>query len=342
MTSGPRILVAGAGALGLATALALARRGAQVTVDDPGSFAGNASGVAAGMLAPVFEAALDALARPHFDLLTAARDLWPGFAAATGVQVVKAGAVAVGETAWLDETAERLRDLGAAFGRLQRAELEAAAPGLAPQFQTGLSTADDWRIEAPAALAVLRRAAVGLGVAFRPRAATGLDGFDRLVVATGAARELSGLAPELTRMTPIKGHILRAPGSLSVVVRSQGVYVAPAEGGLAIGASMEAGLEDRRIDAGQVGRLRAAAARLFPALAKAPVTAAAGVRGATPDGLPLAGPSIAAGVLIAAGARRNGWLLAPLVAEVVAACALERDPGPWAARLAPGRFLSPG
>ena len=39
-----------------------------------------------------------------------------------------------------------------------------------------------------------------------------------------------------------------------------------------------------------------------------------------------------------AGARRNGWLLAPLVAEVVTAYALDAEPGPWAARMAPSRF----
>jgi glycine oxidase len=333
--------VAGSGVLGLATAIALARSGARVTVNDPAPLAQNASGVAAGMLAPVFEAALDPLARPHFDLLAAARDLWPAFAAANGVEIVRAGAVAVGDPAWLEETAGGLEALGAPFGRLSRADLEAAAPGLAPRFQAGLATADDWRVEAPAALATLRRAAAGLGVAFRARAAERREGFDLLVAATGAGRELAGVAPELAGLTPIKGHILRMSGNIGVVVRSQGIYVAPAKDGLAIGASMEAGLEDRRVDAGQVGRLRAAAARLFPALADAPAQAAVGVRGATPDGLPLVGPSAAPGVLVAAGARRNGWLLAPLVAEIVAAFALGRDPGPYAARLAADRFLSP-
>jgi glycine oxidase len=38
------------------------------------------------------------------------------------------------------------------------------------------------------------------------------------------------------------------------------------------------------------------------------------------------------------GARRNGWLLAPLVAEMVTACVTGRDPGPYAARFDPARF----
>ncbi|WP_374532535.1 FAD-dependent oxidoreductase, partial [Phenylobacterium sp.] len=81
MTKGPKITVAGAGALGLTTALALADAGAQVTVFDPAGPGDNASGVAAGMLAPAFEAVLDPAAAPHFDLLLAARDLWPALEA---------------------------------------------------------------------------------------------------------------------------------------------------------------------------------------------------------------------------------------------------------------------
>jgi glycine oxidase len=52
----------------------------------------------------------------------------------------------------------------------------------------------------------------------------------------------------------------------------------------------------------------------------------------------MAGPAAAPGVLLAVGARRNGWLLAPLVAQTIAACVTGRDPGPYAARLDPGRF----
>ena len=99
MSKGAKITVAGAGALGLTTALALADAGAQVTVFDPAPAADNASGVAAGMLAPAFEAVLDAAATPHFDLLLAARDLWPALEARIGIVVDRAGALATGSGA---------------------------------------------------------------------------------------------------------------------------------------------------------------------------------------------------------------------------------------------------
>src|SRR3978361_884387 len=89
-----KVVVAGAGALGLSIAVELARNGVVVTVADPAALGANASGVAAGMLAPAFESVFDN--RPeHFAKLMEARDLWPAFAAGLGVRIERAGAVAV-------------------------------------------------------------------------------------------------------------------------------------------------------------------------------------------------------------------------------------------------------
>jgi glycine oxidase len=337
MSGRRKVLVAGAGALGLATALALADAGLEVAVYDPGAPGDNASGVAAGMLAPVFEAALDPLARPHFDLLAAARDLWPALAQRAGITLDRAPALAVGDADWLHAATRAVRSLGAEVRAVDRPALEAAAPGLAPVHRQGVAVDGDWRLEAPAALAALRRAGEAAGVVFRQAVVEDAAGFDLLVAATGAGRTLIGRAPELVKLIPIKGHILRGAGRLGAVLRSSNAYAVPAAGGLLVGASMELGRDDRRVDAGQVGRLRAAAAQLFPVLADAPMTAAVGVRAATADGLPLVGPSTAPGVLIAAGARRNGWLLAPLVAQMVAAYVTGGQPGNHAGRLAVNR-----
>src|SRR5699024_10180575 len=105
-----------------------------------------------------------------------------------------------------------------------------------------------------------------------------------------------------------------------------------------IGATMEPGRADSEVDPTLVAHLATAGRRLFPALAEVEPQAATGVGAATADGLPLAGWSAEPGVIVAAGARRNGWLLAPLVAQVVTACVTGRDPGPYASRLDPRRF----
>jgi len=331
--------VAGAGALGLACALALADAGFDVTVCDPAPFGDNASGVAAGMLAPVFEAALDAAA-PPFSLLLAARDRWPALEARAGVQVERSGALAAGSTDWLGRVAAGIARLGLHATEIPRRAATALAPGLAPDIDGVLLNREDWRLAPGEALLALRDAALAAGVTFRAETVQGRGGADILVIATGAALGLQAAAPELARLAPIKGHILRveAPKQTFVTVRGEGGYVTPVNGVLAVGATMEAGLSDATPDPARAAPLLAAGAALFPALRQAPARLRAGVRGAVPDGLPLVGLSEAPGVLLAAGARRNGWLLAPLVAQVVAALAAGRDPGPWAAALDPRRF----
>lgn len=332
------VTIAGAGALGLASALALADAGARVIVCDPAPPAANASGVAAGMIAPAFEAVLDAAARPHFDILLAARDLWPGLAERAGIPLRRDGAMAVGDEAWLDVVAAGFTGLGLHPAELPAVTAQALAPGLAAAWPRALLTREDWRIDAPGAIARLRAAAQAAGVQFRREAVRDRGDADLLVVATGAVQ--APLAPELAVLTPIKGHILRipAPWAGGVTVRGQGAYAAPGEGVMTVGATMEAGVADAAVDPAKAQPLREAAARLFPDLADAPFDLAAGVRAATPDGLPIVGFGAEPGVILAAGARRNGWLLAPLVARIVTACALGRDPGAHAARFNPRRF----
>jgi glycine oxidase len=336
MSASLRVTVAGAGVLGLSTALALADAGCRVVVVDPGG--PNASSVAAGMIAPVFEAALDDTARAHLDLLLAARDCWPTLAERAGIALDRSGALAVGRDAWLDELARRFASLNERPTEVGEATAQALAPGLAEGFERALLTREDWRVDAPAALGALAGAAQAAGVVFLPKIMRGRGEADVLVIATGAAEGLAQVAPPLAMLSPIKGHIVRVAGpSAGAVVRGEGVYAAPGAG-MTFGATMEAGRADAAVDETAAAPLLAAGLKLFPGLAGAPVQIGAGVRAATPDGLPMVGPVGDAGVVLAVGARRNGWLLAPLVAQMAAACVTGRDPGRYAAQLDPARF----
>ena len=336
----PRITVAGGGALGLTTALTLARTGCAVALFDPAGAEGNASSVAAGMLAPVFEAVLDPAVKDHLDLLLAARDLWPALEAETGAAIDRTGAAAVGGADFLDRVDRGMRSLGFHPTLAPRRALADLAEGLADRFEEGVLTREDWRIDPGQALAALRRAAEATGVIFHARAAVGFEGADRLVIATGAGRDLAALSPELDHLTPIKGQLARLRTAISpdLVLRTEGAYAAATPGGLVLGATMEPGRADREVEPAALAPLLEAGSRLFPGLEGATHLGQAGVRAATPDGLPLVGRGVEAGVLLAVGARRNGWLLAPLVARIIAACVTEGDPGPYAARLDPQRF----
>jgi glycine oxidase len=351
-----RVVVAGAGALGASIAVALGQAGARVVLADPAAAGDNASGVAAGMLAPAFEAVLDEGSARHFPLLQAARTLWPEWATHLGdIGFRRSGAIWVDlpdSVPLIDAHARALAALGAQAERLSEAALRSHIPGLGPGLGPGLFTPGDWRIEPRATLAALHAAAIASGVriaaqsvrGFAPGAAVLSDGetvpADLLVLATGAHG--SDLAPELAALSPIKGQILRYAGAPSdddrPVLRCRGGYAVPARDGLRIGATMEPGLADQRVDPVLAAPLGQLAADLFPTLADAPYAAQAGVRAATPDGLPLVGPSSRDGVFLATGARRNGWLLAPLVARMLAAYLSDRDPGPYAGLLAPRRF----
>jgi len=297
--------------------------------------------VAAGMLAPVFEAALDAQAAGDLDLLLAARNLWPALAGRAGVELDRSGAAAVGSEAWLAQVRTRLAGLGLRGADLPREMLREMAPGIAPGLE-GVLVREDWRLEPLAALAALRTAAEAGGVAFRAEAVAGRGEADWLVVATGAGQGLAEEAPELAGLTPIKGQILRflAQRGGRISLRGEACYAAPGADGLAVGATMEVGRSDVATDPAALAPLVAAAGEMFPGLAEATFAVSAGVRAATADGLPMVGLSQAPRVILAVGARRNGWLLAPLVARVVTACVTGADSGPYGRRFDPGRFAA--
>jgi glycine oxidase len=313
--------VAGAGVLGLSIAVVLAEAGAVVTVSDPAP-GQSASAVAAGMLAPAFEAVLDPVSAGHFELLKAARDLWPDFAGRVGIEIDRSGAIYTGEQP--AQMAAALAAIGA------RREIRAG----------GVFTDEDWRLEAPAALERLWAVASGLGVAFAYEPVTAAEPGVDTVAATGW--RAANWAPESAVISAIKGQIIRSddgPFEGPVERRDSG-YIAPSEGGALVGATMQPGLTDLEIDE--------AASELLDRVLPGPMMDrgfmgrfAAGIRGATPDGLPLVGPSAAPGVWLAMGARRNGWLLAPLVAHMTLRYLAGEDPGPWAPAMNARRFTAP-
>jgi glycine oxidase len=127
------------------------------------------------------------------------------------------------------------------------------------------------------------------------------------------------------------------------VVRARGVYLCTAAGEAVLGATMESGVADAAVDPALARRLLDAAAPLAGLLGDpARWRAAAGVRAATPDGLPLVGAGGAADVILAVGARRNGWLLAPLIAGAVLDAVEGRAPAGAAARFDPRRLAATG
>ena len=309
------ILVVGAGVLGLCTAAELVRRGHAVTVVDPGGL--NASGVAAGMIAPAMESAVDDLSPEHAALLRRARDAWPDFAAATSVRLDRDLAE------WRGGNVEVLAGRLASLGFEHVYDRDAGR----------LITQEDWKVEPAQALAALTqdvRTLEGRATAlsrsngrWRVETTAGAVEADQVVLATGAGAAPDGLPETVARLlgliSPIRGQIgLVSERLVDHVVRGPGAYVAPMGTGSVIGATMEAGERSLTPDPERCAQMLDAAWRVLGQTPRAlEIEWRAGVRGATPDGMPMAG-SVEAGLHLAVGPRRNGWLLGPLVASVVA------------------------
>jgi glycine oxidase len=162
-----------------------------------------------------------------------------------------------------------------------------------------------------------------------------------IVVAAGCGTAaLTGLP-----VRPVKGQVLRLRGEsglirhvLEATVDGRSVYVVPrADGEIVVGATQEE-RSDRTVTAGGVYDLLRAAIELVPDLAEcALVETLAGHRPGTPDNAPLLG-FWREGVVVAAGHFRNGVLLAPATAGLIADLVLTGHADPMLDDFTPGRF----
>ena len=112
---------------------------------------------------------------------------------------------------------------------------------------------------------------------------------------------------------------------LHIVVRTPRIYIVPRTSGpnagrAIIGATIEDAGFDKTLHPSDIAYLRSLAASLLPPLADAhQLEAWAGLRPATPDGLPLLGAlPTQPNHFIATGHYRDGILLAPATAHVMA------------------------
>lgn len=340
------VVVVGAGVVGTVTAVRAVDAGNQVTLLDPRPRSG-ASWVAGGMLAPLTEAwpgeeeLLDlgtkALARwPEFATELAGRGHDPGLSLA-GTLVVGTDAA---DAAELDRVAEFLAGQGRAVDRLTGRQARELEPTIGPSVRSGLSVPGDLAVDNRKLLDALLALLADLGVTPRPAEVTGVrqgavhcaDGSriecDVAVLAAGAWS--GALHPALRDVVrPVKGEILRLrarPGSLPPptrtvrgMVEGRHVYLVPRDGGgLVVGATQyEAGFEPGPRVAG-VRDLLADAERLVPGIGDYEfLECAANFRPGTPDNLPVV-RWLEPGVLAVTGHGRNGMLLLPVTADLVA------------------------
>jgi glycine oxidase len=120
---------------------------------------------------------------------------------------------------------------------------------------------------------------------------------------------------------PVKGQMLSVtPTIVRHVVRGNGVYLIPRSSGrLVIGATLEDAGYDKRVEPERIQRMHQAAAVLAPMVGQGKILEDwAGLRPGTPDKLPIMGATLVGGYYVASGHYRDGILLAPVTAKVMA------------------------
>jgi glycine oxidase len=141
---------------------------------------------------------------------------------------------------------------------------------------------------------------------------------------------------------PVKGQMLAVVGGrvLRHVIRAPEVYLVPrTDGRILIGATVEEAGYDKRTVVETIQRMHRAALGLVSALGQARILESwAGLRPGTPDNLPILGATTTPGYFVATGHFRDGILLAPITAEVMAQVINGEKPQYDITAFSPSRF----
>jgi glycine oxidase len=353
-----QVLVVGGGVMGLSIAAQLAREGHDVQLVEREIPGQRASWVAAGLLTPSspwkYPQAL-------IDLCFASEALYADFTAdllehtgmdseyeVAGMLYPEGVGLSAGKVA---DEARRRAAMGFRMEHLTREQLDARQPGLAPAITGAGWQAKSARVRPPRLLVALRRRAAGLGVVITshceittllagPRGVRGAltstgQSLEAEAVVLAAGAWSSALAASLgltVDVRPVRGQILMLrgePGLLGPTINNGDSYLVPRrDGRILAGSTMEdAGFAEYTTPEA-IARLRAQARALLPATERMVGELAwAGLRPGTPDRMPYIGAvKEAPGLLLATGHYRNGILLAPITALIIADLLAGRPP----------------
>jgi glycine oxidase len=327
LDSTPDVIVVGGGPIGLSIAWRAGQRGLRAIVVDAGE--GGAWRAAAGMLAPATEAEYGEPELLELGLRSAA--LYPDFCAELGdVGYREVGTLAVArdadEAAELDRLLEFRRSLGLAVQRLLPSAARRAEPALAPTVRLALDVPGDHSVDPRKLVAELQRrvaitrARVREVQPQRVKLESGLElKAGRVVVAAGAWSAQLLDVP----VRPVKGQVLRlrdpaGPGLVERTIRAASTYLVPrGDGRYVLGATMEERGWDTSATVGGLYELVRDMSEVVPGVLEMEIEeTCVALRPATPDNLPIIAE--ADGVIVATGHHRNGILLTPLTAELVA------------------------
>ncbi len=356
------VLIIGGGVIGLAIAIELKLRGASPTVISR-DFQAAATHAAAGMLAPDAEQISVAAMQ---QLCWRSRSLYPEWTGKleeiTGLSTGYWSCGILAPVYQPDESKEKSCSSSPGYW-LDREAIHQYQSGLDESVIGGWWYPEDGQVDNRALAKVLLTAVQSLGIELKEgiqaeailqqqrqvvgiQTNGGLLQADHYVMATGAwSNELFPLP-----VKPKKGQMLslRVPESmptlpLTRVLFGENIYIVPRrERRILIGATTEdVGFTPHNTPSG-IQTLLAAATRLYPQLQEYAIEEFWwGFRPSTPDELPILGTSHCDNLTFAAGHYRNGILLAPITARLIADLICQQKSDPQLEHFHYSRFQSP-
>jgi glycine oxidase len=350
VTDSTDIAVIGGGVIGLATAWRLAQRGLRVTLIERGRVGEEASGAAAGMLAPYAEATNRG---PFSDLGQASLARYAAFVdelkseTTLDAELIRTGLLRVAEgdegELQLRATFGAMREMGSNAEWIECTALRQLEPGLSVDVTAAIFSPTEWQLDprrltralsvasAKAGVRILEKTEVigfeaSAGKVAAVKTLAGSIAADRVLLASGSwNRAIAAMLGADIPVKPIRGQIASLgpcyPLPLKHTVYSHHGYLVPRSDGRVLAGSTEddAGFDSRPTAAGLAGVLARAFA-LAPSLADAPIESTwAGLRPMCIDRMPILGKLAAwDNAYISAGHFRNGILMAPISAELMA------------------------
>ena len=347
MNASHDVIIAGAGIIGSSIAFELASRGVRVAVFDRQQAGLEASWAAAGMLSPPPDSPS---AIPLVPLARASLALYPNFIAAveeaSGQQCNYRGHGAI--EAFFSGDAERHlstlvalhHGLGLPTEILRPEEALKLEPALNRDLRAAAVMTFEACVDNRALTSAVIAAAKARGAEFHTNRrveaiiqeenrCTGIIANGECihaattVIAAGCFSANIAGAEKYAPVKPVRGQMVALRSTdvdLKYVLRGERGYIVPRGNGLCVaGSTLEnVGFEKRVTPAG-IERILAMAQELAPALAGAEIAETwSGLRPNSPDHLPILGPAELKGLVIATGHYRNGILLTPITAKLIA------------------------
>ena len=362
------VIIVGGGVIGLSIARELAQRNLRhVMLVERGELGAEASWAAGGILAPQVEADGP---DDFFRLACASRDLYAEFAAALREETAIDVELDTTGTLYLGLTEEDEREMRRRYDWQVKADLkvEWLSGDEARKLERNISThvrcalrfPNDYQVENRRLIEALVTANKKLGVSLftncevhalrlEKERVTGVEsssGFIKApIVILAAGAWTSQISPAQVDINPVRGQMLcfHAKQFASHVIYSSRGYLVPRlDGRVLAGSTSEDAGFDKRVTGDGVQSIKSMAFEIAPRLEELPLTDSwAGFRPHAEDNFPVLGPvEVITGLFYATGHYRNGILLAPITAKVIADLVTDGRSPLWSKSFSPDRFCA--